>query len=83
MTINFRSSNLKYSLNCCCNKLSLLVSDKLKTGAYVGLFGGVIAGFGGIMYALYTELSETSGSSSYGLIQRAVSRVESDQRVRT
>ena len=58
------------------------MTDKIKTGAYVGLFGGVMAGFGGILYALYTELSETSGSSSYGLIQRAVSRVESDQRVR-
>lgn len=58
----------------------MLVSDKIKTGAYVGLFGGVMTGFGGILYALYTELSETT-DSTYGLIQRAVSRVENDQRV--
>lgn len=80
MAINFRSStfDLYYIITYLCANL---VTDKIKTGAYVGLFGSVMAGFGGILYALYTELSETSGSSSYGLIQRAVSRVESDQRV--
>lgn len=56
------------------------VKDKLKTAGYAGLFGGVVAGFGGIIYTLYSELSETSGSS-YSLVQRAVSRIESDQRV--
>ena len=56
-----------------------IVGSKLKTFAYAGLFGGVVAGFGGIMYALYEEMAETSGS--YGMIQNAVSRLESDQRV--
>ncbi len=55
------------------------MTSKFKTAAYAGLFGGVVAGFGGIIYALYQEVSETSGS--YGMIQRAVSRVENDQRV--
>lgn len=58
----------------------ILVSDKLKTVGYAGLFGGVVVGFGGIMYTLYQELTETS-NSSYALVQRAVSRVESDKRV--
>lgn len=33
------------------------------------------------MYTLYQELAETS-NSSYALIQRAVSRVQNDQRVK-
>ena len=39
-----------------------------------------MVGFGGILYTLYTEMSETSGS--YALVERAVKRVESDQRVK-
>jgi hypothetical protein len=57
-----------------------LVGQKFKSVAYAGLFGGVMVGFGGILYTLYTEMSETSGS--YALVERAVKRVESDQRVK-
>ena len=60
---------------------SFLVASKLKTVGYAGLFGGVVVGFGGIMYTLYQEIAETS-NSSYALIKRAVSRVENDQRVK-
>ena len=59
---------------------SVIVGNKFKSLAYAGLFGGVLVGFGGILYTLYTELSETSGS--YAIIERAVKRVENDQRVR-
>lgn len=57
-----------------------LVGQKFESVAYAGLFGGVMVGFGGILYTLYTEMSETSGS--YALVERAVKRVESDQRVK-
>lgn len=59
--------------------LPLIVGRRIKTVAYAGLFGGVLTGLGGILYTLYTEISETSGS--YGMIQKAVSRLESDQKV--
>jgi hypothetical protein len=61
--------------------LPFLVSQKLKTVGYASLFGGVLVGFSGIIYTLYQELAETS-NSSYALIQRAVSRVQNDQRVK-
>lgn len=52
----------------------------IKTIGYAGLFGGVVAAFGGIMYTLYSELKGTSGT--YPMVQRAVSFIESDPKVR-
>lgn len=52
------------------------VRQKLRTAAYAGLFGGVVAVFGGVMYTLYAELTESSGT--YGIVQRAVEKLEAN-----
>jgi len=57
----------------------LLVGGALKTVGYAGLFGGVVIGFGGIIYTLFDELSSTSGS--YAIIRQAVNVIEHDSTV--
>ena len=53
----------------------------MKLVGYAGLVGGTVVAFGGVMYTLYKELTETTGT--YALVQRAVDRIEQDSAVQS